>query len=83
MLLNNSYKSYSNGTLKNQTAFSAAVTATNPDFSHTLGGYKYFIDTSSQYAAIDICEIIVYNSALSNTDRAVVESYLMSKWGIT
>ena len=31
----------------------------------------------------DLCEIIVYNSALSNTDRDLVESYLMSKWGIT
>jgi hypothetical protein len=31
----------------------------------------------------DICEIIIYNSALSDTDRAAVESYLMSKWGIS
>jgi hypothetical protein len=31
----------------------------------------------------DICEIIIYDSALSNTDRAAVESYLMTKWAIT
>jgi hypothetical protein len=31
----------------------------------------------------DIAEIIIYNSALSDTDRALVESYLMSKWAIT
>jgi hypothetical protein len=31
----------------------------------------------------DIGEIIVYNSALSDTDRDAVESYLISKWGIT
>ena len=30
----------------------------------------------------DLCEIIVYNTALSDTDRANVESYLMSKWAI-
>ena len=30
-----------------------------------------------------ICELIVYNSALSDTDRAAVESYLMTKWAIT
>jgi hypothetical protein len=30
----------------------------------------------------DICEIIIYNSALSDTDRAAVESYLMTKWSI-
>jgi hypothetical protein len=31
----------------------------------------------------DICEIIIYSSALSNANRSVVESYLMSKWGIS
>ena len=30
----------------------------------------------------DIAEIIIYNSALSNANRSLVESYLMSKWGI-
>jgi len=30
----------------------------------------------------DIAEIIMYDSALSDTNRAAVESYLMSKWGI-
>jgi hypothetical protein len=29
-----------------------------------------------------ICEIIAYNSALSDTDREAVENYLMTKWGI-
>jgi len=31
----------------------------------------------------DYCEIIMYDSALSDTDRSAVESYLMTKWGIT
>jgi hypothetical protein len=31
----------------------------------------------------DIGEIIIYNAALSDTDRASVESYLIAKWGIT
>ena len=31
----------------------------------------------------DICEIIIYDSALSDTDREAVEDYLMTKWGIT
>jgi hypothetical protein len=35
-----------------------------------------------QYADLDFCEIIIYNSALSDTDRSAVESYLMAKWGI-
>jgi hypothetical protein len=37
---------------------------------------------NASYSSMDIAEIIIYNSALSNTDRALVESYLMSKWGI-
>ena len=28
-------------------------------------------------------EIIVYNSALSDANRALVENYLIAKWGIT
>jgi hypothetical protein len=31
----------------------------------------------------DIAEIIIYDTALSDTDRAAVEAYLISKWAIT
>lgn len=31
----------------------------------------------------DIAEIIIYDTALSDTDRAAVENYLISKWGIS
>lgn len=31
----------------------------------------------------DICEIIIYNSALSDANRTLVENYLLAKWGIT
>jgi hypothetical protein len=30
----------------------------------------------------NIAEIILYNVALSDTDRSAVEQYLISKWGI-
>lgn len=30
----------------------------------------------------DIAEVIIYDSALSSTDRASVESYLSAKWGV-
>jgi len=35
------------------------------------------------FSNISIGEIIVYNFALSDANRSAVESYLMSKWGIT
>lgn len=82
-LNNTAYKSYSNGILKNSTTLSAAPTANNPTFSHTLGGFKANNDGNSSYANIDIAEIIMYDSALSDANRAAVESYLMSKWGIS
>jgi len=31
----------------------------------------------------NIGEVIIYNSAISSTDRSAVESYLMSKWAIS
>jgi len=39
--------------------------------------------SGSEYAKCYICEVLVYNSALSSTDRAAAESYLMTRWGIT
>ena len=36
----------------------------------------------SAHMAGDIAEIIIYGSVLSGANRAAVESYLMSKWGI-
>ena len=36
-----------------------------------------------QYADLDFCEVAIYNSALSDTNRAAVEAYLLAKWGIT
>ena len=45
---------------------------------------------SNRYQGVDynvwngnISELIIYNAALSDTQRAFVESYLMSKWGIS
>lgn len=81
VLNNTAYKSYSNGVLKNSTTLTSAVPANNPATHHSLGGYDYSIDLKF-YAGIDIAELIIYNSALSDTDRAAVESYLLAKWGI-
>ena len=35
-----------------------------------------------EYADIDYGEIVIYDTALSDANRAVVEAYLLSKWGI-
>lgn len=35
------------------------------------------------YATIDVAELLIYDSALSDTDRGAVETYLLNKWSIT
>lgn len=37
---------------------------------------------STEGSNSDVCEIIIYNSALGTTDRQLVETYLRSKWAI-
>jgi hypothetical protein len=37
----------------------------------------------SEFLNGDIAEIIIYNSALSDANRALVENYLLAKWAIT
>jgi hypothetical protein len=53
----------------------------NSQFDLTIG----VIISSSPTAHMlgDIAEIIVYDTALSDANRSAVESYLMSKWGIS
>jgi hypothetical protein len=38
--------------------------------------------SASNFFACDLAEIIIYNSALSTSNRQLVENYLYSKWGI-
>jgi hypothetical protein len=63
-----------------------AVSTSNARIDLTIGrGVGYNGDGSveySDYADLDFCEIAIYNSALSDTARSTVESYLMRKWGI-
>jgi hypothetical protein len=68
---------------KNATA-GASVSATHHStaVSPTVGRVLKNIADSFLWNG-NIAEIIFYNSALSDADRAAVESYLMNKWGIT
>ena len=66
-------------------AASYPVTGTLNSFSMNEG---YFIGAlrgtfSFRFFDGDIGEIIIYDSALSGTNRAAVEAYLISKWGVT
>lgn len=55
-----------------------------PDTSRPLVIGAGLGNSDTPYDSVNgnIAEIILYNAALSDTDRAAVESYLISKWGI-
>lgn len=37
---------------------------------------------AGNFGNIDICEILVYNASVSDTDRDTIESYLDTRWGL-
>jgi hypothetical protein len=52
--------------------------------SNAVGASGILIGTGAPFAYKGIiCEILVFPTALSTTDRQAVESYLATKWGIT
>jgi hypothetical protein len=73
---------YQNGVALASTSSGSVQALDNTTYPITIGVQRY---TGASYDLFDgdIAEIIIYNSALSDTNRAVVESYLMSKWGIS
>jgi hypothetical protein len=73
---------YSNGGGESSVS---APSATFQSSDSVVLGAAYASDPSSIQAFynIGIGEIIAFNSALSNTDRSLVEQYLINKWGIT
>lgn len=66
---------------------SQTVTGTVQAFASTAAGYVIGKANSGGtdfgFHQCDIAEIIIYDSALSDADRELVENYLLAKWGIT
>lgn len=65
---------YTNGSL--------SATVAGDSFS----GYADIIGADADNSQVhngEICELLAYTSSLSDADRGQVESYLMTKWGVT
>lgn len=74
---------------RNSSVIASSATATametldNTSYAVTIGALRYTFNAATQkyisFASGDFAEIIIYNSALSDTDRAAVENYLIAK----
>jgi len=71
---------WASGNLANNTNVDLQNTATAVNTGNTTATIGIVIGQSVYRG--NIYEILVYNSALSNTDRQIVEGYLALKWGI-
>jgi hypothetical protein len=67
--------------LTGDTNAGTAISTANASDDFTVGDQSG--STKGNGLVGDICEIVMYDSALADTERAAVESYLISKWGIT
>jgi hypothetical protein len=71
--------------LDTSTAVTAKIFPSLPTAIGTLIytlGTKTWTQTDSNFIAnCDIAEVIIYNTALSSSDRLAIELYLNSKWG--
>jgi hypothetical protein len=67
---------YYNGTQSATSSPSASISGKTLSF---LGA----ANATQAQAQITLCELVVYNSVLSSQDRQSVETYLMTKWGIS
>ena len=73
---------YKNGVV--DAAVNTSSGSATGDATHDLMiGAAYTASSNANFLNGDICEIIIYDSALSDTNREAVENYLLAKWGIT
>jgi hypothetical protein len=63
----------------------STVNSTTGNTSGSSNTNLFIGSSSNGFAPLkgDIAEILIYNTALSDTDRAAVEGYLMTKWAIS
>ena len=74
---------YKNGTVQADTAAGDSAALPTQDATYDLHICTQAGPTNRLFAQCDLCELIFYDSALSDANRSAVESYLMSKWAIS
>lgn len=72
-----------NGTVKDDTAAGDGASVPTGNATYDLHLCTQGGPDGRYYAQADLCEVILYDSTLSDTDRSAIEQYLISKWGIS
>lgn len=70
------------GIVQTDTAASATASLPTGNATYDLHICTQAGPTNRLFAQCDLCELILYDSLLSDTDRQAVENYLLAKWGI-
>lgn len=76
---NRSYGYKNGGSAFNNNSETGALSTADSSYDLRIGRTA---NTAGNFASIDIAEIIAYDSALSDANRALVDNYLNNKWGI-
>jgi hypothetical protein len=73
------------GTAATGNAATSAPSSASSQYNLSLATDNYLGVGSGDatFSSMDIAELIIYDTALSDTDRAAVETYLLAKFGIT
>jgi prepilin-type N-terminal cleavage/methylation domain-containing protein/prepilin-type processing-associated H-X9-DG protein len=72
----NGFKAYKNGTVQGQSTVASVYTGANTEIGrYVYGGASYGYNG-------DLAEIILFNTAVQNSDRQKIEGYLAWKWGL-
>ena len=72
-----------NGTVKDDTAAGDGASVPTGNATYDLHLCTQGGPDGRYYAQADLCEVILYDSTLSDTNRAAVEDYLKAKWSIS
>lgn len=76
----NLFKTGTNATLRrNGSDVGSAVDAGSDTFiGFSLGS----TEADTQFAAVDVAEILIYDAEITGTDRTNIENYLIDRWGL-
>jgi hypothetical protein len=67
---------------QNGVALSTGTVATLGGSNHVMLGARGTIGSTIEYLTGTICEVVLYSTALSTTQRQQIEGYLIWKWGL-